>query len=306
MIMKKSIQEFAGRTFSDEEIEQIKWTRKTFSGLSEKELASTICETLNWVTQSGVPKYATCRRYLQILAKEGIIDLPESRGRNRNQAENRERKSTERVNQLPEVTEEITHIDAIQLEIAQAGAPLQRLRAYLKKYHMLGDDTAYGEKLYYFIKDREGRELGCMRFSAASWALEAREKWIGWTPEEKQARLFLIVNQSRYLIFPWIRVKNMASRALSLATRRIRADWLARYCYEPVLLETFVDTAYFVGTSYKAANWIRIGQTKGRGRNDRKNEYALTVKDIYMYPLRRDFRAILKGEKPYKAVNPDE
>jgi hypothetical protein len=99
---------------------------------------------------------------------------------------------------------------------------------------------------------------------------------------------------------------NLASQALSLAVRQIAADWLLRYCYEPVLIETFVDTSKFRGTIYKAANWELIGETKGRGRNDRNYEYALSVKDIYMRPLRRDFRSILKGDKPYKAVNPDD
>jgi hypothetical protein len=94
--------------------------------------------------------------------------------------------------------------------------------------------------------------------------------------------------------------------ALAMAARQVAQDWLARYCYEPVLIETFVDRAYFKGTSYRAANWHLIGETKGLGRNNRNNEPSLTIKDIYMYPLRRDFRAILKGEKPYKAVNPDD
>jgi hypothetical protein len=171
---------------------------------------------------------------------------------------------------------------------------------------MLGDNAAYGEQIHYFIKDGKGRELGCMRFSVASWALEAREEWVGWTVEQKKARLFLIVNQSRYLIFPWVHVLNLSSRALSMAARRLPGDWLRRYCYEPVLIETFVDKKVFKGTSYKAANWVLIGQTKGRGRNDRHNEYALSVKDIYMYPLRRDFRGILLGEKQYRSVDPDE
>lgn len=180
------------------------------------------------------------------------------------------------------------------------------LRAYIKKYHMLGDSDVLGDRLYYFITDELNRELGCMRFSVSSWALYDRDQWIGWNAEQRKERLFLIVNQSRFLIFPWVHVMNLASRSLSLAARQIKTDWIMRYCYEPVLLETFVDREKFHGTSYKAANWEHVGKTKGRGRNDRHNERALSIKDIYMYPLRRDFRAILKGDKPYKAVNPDD
>ena len=199
-----------------------------------------------------------------------------------------------------------TETGGLALEIAQAGARLQLLRAYIEKYHILGDSQVFGDRLYYFIKDDSERELGCMRFSVSSWTLEDRDRWIGWNTEQRKEHLFLIVNQSRFLIFPWVRVMNLASRALSLAARQITSDWLKRYCYEPVLLETFVDREKFRGTSYKVANWELVGETKGRGRNDRNKEYALSVKDIYMRPLRRDFRAILKGDKPYKAVNPDD
>jgi len=303
--MEKSMKQYAGRTFNAEDIEQIQWTRKAFPQLSETELACTICETLGWVSKSGIPKRVTCKKFLVQLAAEGTIDLPKSRGTGGN-TEDRERKAAERVSQLSDKVEEITRVGNILLEIAQAGPRLQLLRAYLRKYHMLGDNGAYGEALYYFITDGSGAELGCMRFSVASWWLEDRETWIGWTKEQKDSRLFLIVNQSRFLIFPWVKVKNLASRALSLAARRIGGDWLERYCYEPVLLETFVDRSHFMGTCYKAANWRLVGQTKGRGRNDRHAERALSIKDIYLYPLRRDCREILRGDKPFKAVNPDE
>jgi hypothetical protein len=124
--------------------------------------------------------------------------------------------------------------------------------------------------------------------------------------DDRKARLNLIVNNSRYLIFPWVHIKNLASKALSLAAKQIREDWLQEYCYAPVLLETFVDLAHFKGTCYKAANWRYLGETKGRGRMDRNKEYALSKKAIFMYPLQDDFKAVLKGEKPCKAVNPDE
>jgi hypothetical protein len=114
------------------------------------------------------------------------------------------------------------------------------------------------------------------------------------------------VNNSRYLIFPWVKIKNLASCALSIVSKRIQKDWLRKYCYAPVLLETFVDLEYFQGTCYKAANWINLGKTKGRGRMDRNKEYALSQKAIFMYPLEKDFKEILKGEKPFKVVNPDE
>jgi len=304
--METSIREFSGRAFSLEDIDQIKWMRRTYKHLSEKELAATICEGIGWLTPSGMPKYTQCLRFLRQLAEEGVISLPKSQRSVPHDPDSRRRKADERAANLPEPTENITKVGGLALEVAQAGARMQLLRAYIKKYHMLGDDNTYGDKLYYFITDAANTELGCMRFSASSWALHDRDCWIGWDAAQRKERLFLIVNQSRFLIFPWVRVRNLASRVLSLAARQIASDWLLRYCYEPVLIETFVDREIFTGTSYKAANWELVGETKGRGRNDRRNEYALSVKDIYMRPLRRDFRAILKGDKPYKAVNPDE
>ncbi|MBC7961266.1 MAG: DUF4338 domain-containing protein [Vallitaleaceae bacterium] len=112
---------------------------------------------------------------------------------------------------------------------------------------MLGEKAVYGSRLQYFIKSGD-IEVGCMQFSASSWALEAREKWIGWTVDDKKVRLNLIVNNSRYLIFPWVHIKNLASKALSLAAEQLQGDWLREYCYAPVLLETFVDLAHFKGT----------------------------------------------------------
>jgi len=304
-IVKTSIREFSGRAFSLEEIEQIKWMRRTYNQLSTKELASTICETIEWFTPSGMPKYMQCVELLRQLADEGEITLPQSQKRGLMTAESRNKRAEERAENLPAPPEVITKVGSIGLEVAQAGARLQLLRAYMKKYHILGDKEVFGEKLYYFITDESNVDLGCMIFSAASRVLEDRERWIGWNHSQRKERLFLIVNQSRYLIFPWVQVRNLSSRTLSIAAKQLPGDWLMRYYYEPVLIETFVDTTFYKGISYKAANWTLIGHTKGRGHRDQYHKNALSIKEIYMYPLRRDFKSILTGKKPYKAVDPD-
>jgi hypothetical protein len=170
---------------------------------------------------------------------------------------------------------------------------------------MIGDKHVNGSRLSYFIKSRD-TILGCLQFSASSWALSSRDQWIGWNVGDRKQRLHLIVNNSRLLILPWVKVKNLASKVLSIAIKRIQEDWLREYCYAPVLLETFVDTSHFKGSCYKASNWIYLGETQGRGRMDRNREYALSRKAIYMYPLQKDFKDCLKGLKPYKRVNPDE
>jgi len=241
--MEGLIRKFSGRAFSPEDIAQIQWLRKAFPKLSERELASTVCETLGWVTISGSPKRGICTGFLRQLALEGVIDLPPAKTKPTNINENRKRSITELANTLPDNMQEITEADGIELEMVHAGSRMKLLRAYLKKYHMIGDNLQIGEKIYYFIRDNDGNELGCMIFGPAAWALEERDNWIGWTAGQRKERLFLIVNQNRYLIFPWVHVRNLSSRALSIAAKRLPKDWLARYCYEPVLLETFVECA---------------------------------------------------------------
>lgn len=135
-------------------------------------------------------------------------------------------------------------------------------------------------------------------FSAAAWALAVRDEWIGWSEIDRSLRLNLIVDNSRFLIFPWVRIKNLASKALSLAVKRIGYGWQERYGYRPVLLETFVDLEKYRATCYKAANWVLLGQTAGRGRMDRYKQYLSSPKLIYIYPLRRDFRLVLRGGIP--------
>ena len=130
--------------------------------------------------------------------------------------------------------------------------------------------------------------------------MEDRDRWIGWSRAEKETNLRLVANNLRYLLLPWARVPNLASRALGKAVRQIQRDWLMTYGYAPAMLETFVDSSLYTGVSYRAANWIQVGQTKGRGRNDRFREHALSNKLIFVYPLQKDFREVLLGRSPYR------
>ena len=154
----------------------------------------------------------------------------------------------------------------------------------------------YGTNIRYLIK--YGTQiLGCMLFSASAWALKDRDIWIGWNESDRSARLIYVVNNSRFLLLPWVKVHNLASHVLGMAVRRIQEDWLMNYFYAPVLLETFIDLASYRGTCYRAANWQEIGMTKGRGRQDRYGEYLSTPRTIYVYPLEKDFREYLLGKK---------
>jgi hypothetical protein len=302
--MGESVRVFSGREFSADDISLIKETVKMYPKLSQKELASTVCELIGWLSPGGRTKRIQCINFLRQLEVEGIITLPAVRVE-KVSSKRVDIEATDRIIIAGAADQEVvTSCGEIKLEIVRPGVRLAVWREYVRKHHILGDPNVTGSQLRYMITS-EGRDLGCFLFSASSWALAPREKWIGWTAEEKTSRLHLIVNNSRFLLLPWIQIRYLASRALSMVARRIQKDWLDEYCYAPVLLETFVEPP-FKGTAYKASNWIYLGDTQGRGRNDRYGERLLTRKAIYVMPLQRNFRAILRGEKPCKAVNPDD
>jgi len=169
---------------------------------------------------------------------------------------------------------------------------------YVERHHVLGYKRPFGAHQRYFIESKNGERLGCLLFASSAWALAERDQWIGWSERDRAQRLNWVVANTRFLIFPWVRVRNLASTALSLATGRIGRDWQERYGYAPVLLETFVDAERYRGTCYQAANWIRLGITAGRGRMDRHTQYLSSPKIIYVYPLVRDFRLRLRGPFP--------
>lgn len=299
--MDNTIRIFSGKAISLEDIETIKWVRHRFPQLSRTEFTATICEILEWTTPAGRSKLPQCMAALEELESEGVLELPVSRG-NKKSISLIEAKIEEPCG---EITGNIVDFEPIRLEIAKGREDSRLWRTYVDRYHMLGHKTVFGSRLNYFIKSNEIM-LGCIQFSASAWSLQGRDQWIGWDVDDRKKRLHLIVNNSRYLIFPWVRIKNLASKALALAAKQIQGDWLREYCYSPVLLETFVDLEHFNGTCYKAANWSYLGKTKGRGRMDRNQGYSLSRKAIFVYPLQKDFKECLRGEKPYKAVNPDE
>ena len=286
---------FSGRIITDDDMELIRWTRETYPNLSRYELAGTVCEFIGWLTPAGDAKVPQCIDFFAKMEAQGKLDLPALKTRKTSLRKEKPTNALANNIDMPEITK----CGDIELSIARPDVDIQKWRKYVNAYHMLGDKDVFGSRIYYFIRS-EGQILGCLLFSAASWALEDRDKWIGWSVEDRKKRLFLVVNNSRFLIFPNVRVKNLASRALSLAARQLPTDWARDFGYYPVLLETFVDTSLFTGTSYRAANWELLGHTKGRGRMDRHHMAGLSRKAIFVYPLCPDFADILKGVKEPK------
>jgi hypothetical protein len=282
-----------GREFTVLDLWIVTETVRRFPKLSQTELANTICENLQWVAPNGRNKVESCIQLLEKLNSEGKIKLPEKR--NRGNRASRRVVPTAKTDAPADITGNLADVGA-ELKPVLDRYEVSLWNQYVERYHTLGYRLPFGAHQRYFILSRDGEPLGCILFSAAAWALEARDQWIGWTQTDRSKRLHLVVNNTRFLIFPWVYVKNLASKALSLAVKRIGYDWQDRYGYSPVLLETFVDPEQYRGTCYKAANWILLGWTAGRGRMDRHTQYLSTPKHIYVYPLHRDFRTILRGE----------
>lgn len=168
----------------------------------------------------------------------------------------------------------------------------------MNRYHYVEAGPLCGAQIRYWIQRSDGERLGGLAFSAAAWQLETRDRWIGWSSRARQHNLDQVVCNSRFLICPWVRVPHLASHVLSLCEKRLLEDWRQEYGVEPVLMETFVDSKRFKGTCYRAANWIPVGATRGRSRQDRNRTISAGVKDVYLYPLNRKARTLLCLEPP--------
>ena len=164
---------------------------------------------------------------------------------------------------------------------------------FVARYHYLGYTTLVGAQMRYAVHDRNGWPLAMLGFSTAAWKLAPRDTFIEWTPQLREKNLPLVVDNPRFLILPWITIPNLGSHILATVRRRLPEDWAERYNTTPVLIETFVQTPRFTGAVYRASGWIHVGTTQGRGRYDRHKQYDKPRKDVWLRPLRRDWKRIL-------------
>jgi hypothetical protein len=179
--------------------------------------------------------------------------------------------------------------------LVEGKAESRRWREQMERYHYLGCRVPFGANLRYWVRHEE-RELASLLWTSPAWKMQARDEWIGWSDEQRRHNLQRIVNNRRFLILPWVQVKGLASKILALSARQMPCDWESRYGDRPLLLETLVDAERFRGTCYRAANWVHVGRTTGRGRMDREHVcHGRATKDIYVYPLARGARQHLRG-----------
>ncbi len=275
-----------GRDFSDSDIEWIRSQVETRPEITRTELSRLVCSYTGWVKTNGGLKEMSCRVALSKLEQKGLIELPRARHRVC----------------LPRIQRTLLGEPLKPFEL-KAGSVELSLETVDKKtsplwnelidrYHYLGYSRLAGAQMRFFVY-ASGALVCLMGFSSAAWKVAPRDKFIGWSALEREKNLHLIVNNSRFLILPWVSCKYLASRILSHISKRLPAMWEQRYGYRPLLLETFVDKSRFSGTSYKAANWIYVGDTQGRGKWDINNLREKPIKGLWLYPLQKNFRRLL-------------
>jgi len=285
--------QIAGRRLTEQDLERIRARVGAGSGMTRTALSRTVCEELDWRGANGRLKEMSCRIVLLKLERRGLIKLPPARSAPFWQTAVPD--ETERL-EVPQIETTLAGLGEVWLDVVdrQDKTLSRQWWQMMNADHPLGGGALCGAQLRYFVVSRLGI-IGGLSFSAPAWRLSARDGWIGWDDASRQAGLPQIINNSRFLIAPSVRVPHLASHVLGLALRQIAGDWQARYGVTPVLVESFTDPARHLGTCYRAANFIHVGQTTGRGRQDRKRTAKLAAKDIWLYPLARHWRQALGG-----------
>ena len=289
---------FCGQPLQPQEIELLRQVTRDFPQLALTELAHTLCELLEWKRPNGSLKSRECYLFLLALHERGW--LPGLQAPRPARRPHLTRVAVESDPQAP-CTGPLQQWLPIELELISNTSQRKLFEQYIHRYHYLGYRVPYGAQLRYFVRSlQEPRPLlACLLFTSAAWKMAPRDRYVGWSEAARPENLCRVVNNSRFLILPWVRIPHLASHILSRAARQLRVDWQQRYGVDPVLLETLVDRERYNGTCYRAANWVSVGLTQGRGRMDRTGKGQGSRKEIFVYPLDRRWQKQLQ-ERPAK------
>jgi len=283
-----------GRLLTEEDILRIRQLIADHPAWSRRRISEVLSAEWDWRNGSGRLKDMATRTLLVKLDARGLIELPARRRRPSNRMTSR-RVSREHWDSTP-VAGALQEVGPLMVrEVSTDCAAKVRFAAALAEFHYLAYRGTVGENLQYIVTTESGRLLACLLFGSAAWKCKPRDGFIGWSLEQRQRNLHLVTNNTRFLILPFVRVPHLASWILGRVLRRLSADWLNKYGHPILLVETFVERERFAGTSYKAANWLRVGSTTGRSRQDRRHTLQVPVKDVYLYPLVDRFREELSA-----------
>ena len=281
-----------GRRIEPAQFEQVRALVAEHPQWSRYRLSRQLCVLWEWRTARGQWKDMAARTLLLKLAQRGWLTLPPRRGLSPNR--HRLAAPPQRVWERTPITGGLSDLGEVRMhEVSSWPEGRAEVRAALAQWHYLSWRAPVGENLQYVVREGGGRLLAVLVFGAAAWKCGARDRWIGWSPGQREAGLSRIANNSRFLVLPWVQVAHLASWILGSVARRIAGDWRQKYGHPVVLLESFVERERFAGTCYRAASWQRLGTTTGRSRQDRSRTLQVPVKDVWVRPLRRDFQEVL-------------
>jgi len=262
-------------------------------GMSRWALSRELCRKWNWVQPNGTLRDVVCRGLMLGLHREGHIQLPEKKRSIRNPFVDRQKPKIIQIDQQPLQTD-LSNLKPLEFRQVRRTPEEKLFNSLIEQFHYLGYCHPVGEQLKYIVYAHK-RPIACLAWSSAPRHIGTRDQFIGWSAQMRKQHLSLIAYNTRFLILPWVRVPSLASHILGCMTRILPKDWNRLYCHGIYYLETFVDKDRFAGTCYKAANWIYMGDTTGRGKNDQTNRPNRSIKAVWGYPLTRDFRAVLCG-----------
>lgn len=277
-----------GRKVKTDDIQLIHRLLKRNPSWHRTRLSIELCKIWDWRTADGRYKDMASRSLLLKLEKLGHITLPPRVTLAYNSLRNKLIKYV--YHETTPIHRNLADITPIKIEPVGNSEGGRLFKYLLSLYHYIGYTGTVGENIKYLVFARDNKPLACLLFGSAAWRIEPRDSFIGWNTDTQKGNLYKITNNMRFLILPWVKVPYLASHILSKVSSRIRTDWINKYGHPVYLLESFVEQKRFFGTCYKAANWMYVGQTKGRTRNDRYSTIRVPIKDVYLYPLTKDFR----------------
>jgi len=283
------------------EAEDLQWIRELISAhpaWNRTKLSQHIAQNWRWQNQAGQLKDMACRTMLLKLEQKGLICLPARQKSSNNNCAFRPVAPPMAQQLVEPIDSPLRMLEPVWVVPAQSPQELTLFDWLLWRYHYLPFSGAVGENIKYLVFDGRARPLACLLYGAAAWKLAVRDQLIGWSKPQRELNLCYVVNNQRFLILPWVRVKNLASYLLSASLSMLSAHWQLKYGHPIYLAETFVECERFRGTCYRAANWSWLGQTQGRGRNDRSRLSRVPIKDIYVRALCKDFRQRLTQSLP--------
>lgn len=283
---------YRGREVSSEDVAFIRRLIVEHPRASRRELSQKLCEAWHWQQANGAPRDMVCRGLLLMLDRAGAIQLPPVRYTPPNPLARRARPAAMLIDTTP-IQGPLSQLQPIEFQQARRTAEEPLFNSLMESHHYLGYEQPVGEHLKYLVWAHE-RPIACLAWSSAPRHLGSRDRFIGWSGEARRRNIRFLAYNTRFLILPWVQVPHLASYILGRIARRLSEDWEGLYGHPIYFLETFVDPERFRGTCYRAANWVLVGRTTGRGKDDQTGRPNRSIKEVLAFPLTRRFRQFLQ------------